>query len=299
MAEGDDPQLAKAVLMFAPEYWGQVDRFARLYSSTYTFARREARALSGVSAHFKKSLLFKCLADELRPTLAIDREELNSQGFTPANHARKLGAVFEATTLELYSSVDCTAKVLRAVFGPSTRGFKESTRALFTGYESIIGLPEPIIAELTAAAWYRPLLYLRDELTHLDTGSCSLDDETGLVRYMHTGMSRNDKPLIIEDAFAWLDANITDINGFLGRIFHQLNSTLSSTPVQQMCGITKGRMLMRSVIPTDPLTFDNGHCLSAQWFELPENPTCPFVEGCGAYRRTKTLSGSSSESSKP
>ena len=111
---------------------------------------------------------------------------------------------------------------------------------------------------------------------------------------MHTGMSKNEAPLIIDDIFAWLDTNAEDINAFLGAVFHFLFSTLASTPVQQMCGVTKGRMLMRSVIPTDPLTFDNGLCLSSHWFELPENPSCPFAGECGAYARSKSQGGGAS-----
>ena len=44
------------------------------------------------------------------------------------------------------------------------------------------------------------------------------------------------------------------------------------------------RLLERWVNPADELTFDSGRCASWQWFERPENPTCPFKENCGAYR---------------
>lgn len=287
MSDEEDPRLAKALLMFAPERWGQVDRFAKLYAGTHTFTPRDGRALSGVSAHFEKAQIFKSLAEELKSTLGIDRDELNSQGFTPANHARKLAAVIESFASELYSIVDCTAQVLRAVIGPTTRGFKSSTSNLFTNYQSISGLPQPIVDALSAAEWYLPLRYLRDELTHRATGQCSLDDDTGLVRYAHYGMRKNDQPLIYEDIFLTMEGNFDAVNLFLGQVFHYLLSTLGDTPVQQMCGITKGRILMRSVLATEPLTFDSGICLSHQWFELPENPDCPFVANCGAYSRTK------------
>jgi hypothetical protein len=287
MTTNDDPRLAKAVLMFAPEYWGQVDRFAELYAGTHTFSPRDNRALSGVSAHFKKAQIFMALAEELRWTLQIDREELNSKGFTPANHARKLAAVIETFALELYSTVDCTAKVLRAVL--STRGFKESTRYLFLNSHKIDGLPQPIVEAIAAADWYLPLLYLRDELTHFATGHCSLNDDTGLVSYAHYGMKKDNRPLIYEDIFLVMEDNLRAVNQFLQQVFHFLMSTLGDTPVHQMCGITKGRMLMRSIVPTEPLTFDSGICLSHQWFELPENPDCPFAANCGAYARTKAL----------
>ncbi|WP_157220475.1 hypothetical protein [Flavisphingomonas formosensis] len=289
MSNEDDPRLAKAVLFFAPEYWGEVTRFAKLCSGTYSLSKRDARALAGVSAHFEKAQIFKSLAEELRPTLDIDREELNRQGFTPANHARKLAAVVEAFAVELYSAADCTAQVLRATLGPSTRGFKASTSFLFTDYGKIFGLPEPIVNALSAADWYLPLRYLRDELTHRDTGHCNLQDDTGLVSYMHTGMSKNDKPLIYEDIFTTMDGNLNAVNEFLGRVFHFLVSTLSDNPIQQFCGITKGRMLMRSIVPTEPLSFNSGTCLSHRWFEQPENPDCPFAENCGAYLRAKAM----------
>jgi len=283
----DDPRLANAVLMFAPQNWGQVDRFAKLYSGTYKFRPRDSKALSGVAAHIEKALIFKSLAEELRSTLEIDHEELNTRGFTPANHARKLAAVVESFVTELYSTIDCTAQVLCAVLGPKTRGFKSSTSFLFTKFDKIVGLPQPITDAIAAAEWYLPLRYLRDELTHSTTGHCNLDNDTGLVRYAHYGMKKNDKPLIYDDIFITMEANFKLVNLFLGQVFHFLLSTLGDRPVNQICGITKGRMLMRSIVPTEPLSFDSGICLSHQWFELPENPDCPFVVKCGAYWRTK------------
>lgn len=50
-----------------------------------------------------------------------------------------------------------------------------------------------------------------------------------------------------------------------------------------MCGMVEGRLLHRYVDPSKPLDFNSGRCGSWIWFELPENPTCPFKEFCGAY----------------
>ncbi|BDY16020.1 hypothetical protein Sulfitobl28_19900 [Sulfitobacter pontiacus] len=285
----DDPRIAKALLMFSPQNWGQVDRFANLYAGSHAFSARDKRALSGVSAHFEKAHIFKSLAEELRSTLEVDREELNSKGFTAANHARKLAAVIEAFVVELYSTVDCAAKVLRAVFASSTRGFKDSTSYLFTKTDKISGLPQPIIDEIVSAEWYLPLRYLRDEITHFDVGHCSLDNDTGLVRYAHFGMKKNQKPLIYDNIFLTMDGNFDAVNLFLGKVFKCLLTTLGDTPIQLMCGTTHGRVLMRSIVPTEPLSFDGGICLSHQWFELPENPDCPFAANCGAYKRTKAM----------
>jgi hypothetical protein len=35
--------------------------------------------------------------------------------------------------------------------------------------------------------------------------------------------------------------------------------------------------------PLGEITFHSGACGAWVWFELPENPTCPFKDDCGAY----------------
>ena len=102
---------------------------------------------------------------------------------------------------------------------------------------------------------------------------------------MHMGMKLRGGVYVIEDIFVWLADTIKKLNIFLGTVFRILNSTLRSTPVQQVCGFVEGRILMRYLDPTEPLSFDSGQCFAHRWFDLPENPTCPFVEHCGAYRR--------------
>lgn len=287
MSGNNDERLANALLIFAPERWGQVERFANLHSGTYSFSAREGRALSGVTAHFDKAQIFLALSEELKSGLILDRDELNAQGFTPAHRSRKMAAVVEAFVTELYSTVDCTAQVLRAVFGRDARGFRSSTSYLFTNWDKIDGLPQEITDAIREAEWYLPLRYLRDELTHCATGHCRLDSETGLVGYAHFGMKKDDKPLIYDDILHTMKKNLDAVNVFLGQIFHHLVSTLGDTPVSQMCGMTRGRILMRDVVPTEPLSFDSGTCKSFEWFELPENPDCPFAADCGAYTRTK------------
>lgn len=286
MPKEEMARVAPPILMFTPDKWGEVDRFTQLHSGTYKLKPREVRVLSGVRAHFHKGLIFKNIANEMRPNLKIDRVELKKQGFTAAEHSKNLSACVEAAVLELYSSVDCTAKVLRSIYGPTTRGFKDSTRSLFKACEKIKGLPEEIVVEIRNADWYSPLLHLRDELTHCDAGKCHFNEDTGLVYYMHTGISKGEDPLIIEDVFSWIEKYFDDVNKFLARIFRFLSSNLSDNPVELMCGMTDGRILLRAVNPSETLTFDNGHCLSHQWFDLPENPSCPFSAQCGAYVRT-------------
>jgi hypothetical protein len=226
----------------------------------------------------------------VRPALAIDRAEINEHGFTLAENSRQLATVIEAAIMEIYSAVDCTAKVLRAIYGPSTRGFKESTRFLFLSFDSIKGdFPDALKDILRNAAWYEGLRFLRDELTHLGTGSCHPANATEAVSYMHLGIKTDGKPLIVDDVFQWLSTLIEVVNDFLGRIFLFLRNSLKSTPVMQICGMVEGRMLMRYLDTTQEVTFASGQCHSWQWFEQPDAPTCPFVTNCGAYARVRPM----------
>jgi hypothetical protein len=263
--------------MFAPELWGQVVLFSKLYSETYKFSEREQRALAGVTQHFEKATMFQWLAVKLRPNLNVDQAELNERGFTPANNARELAMVIEAAVLELYSSVDCTAQVLHAIYGRGSRGLKKSTRSFFGSFDGISGsFPDAIKDIMRGVSWYEELLYIRDELTHLGTGSCHLDETTANVRYMHIGVKIGGGPLILDDIFTWLSLRIEAVNTFFGQVFRFLRSTLQSTPVVQFCGIVEGRMLMRYVDPTQDITFASGTCFSYRWFEQPDAAYVPL-----------------------
>lgn len=283
------PEKLPVLLMFAPDRWGQVERFQNLYSASFNFTPLQKRFVSGVTNHFNKALTLEALAEKLRPNLEIDRRELEEKGHTPALHSNELSAVIEAAILELYSSVDCAAKVVIAIYSQrAVRGLKDSTRGLFHNTDKITGpFPETLKTALRDAAWYEDLRFLRDELTHRQTGSCNLDDKTKIISYMHPGIIREGRAYIIDDIFAWFRAKLDAINRFLGVVFHELNTLLLPTPVHIICGMTEGRMLMRQVDPSKALTFDSGVCLSHLWFDKPGNVSCPFLAHCGAYRAAK------------
>ncbi len=281
------PPRNSTVRTFAPELWGQVDTFSNLYQETYKFSREDARALGGVSQHFEKSMTFMGIATRMVPSLDRDDEELERLAYTSAIASRELGMILEAAMLELYSSVDCAAKVIRAVHLKQCRGFKASTRSLFNNFETIIGLPEQIKTPLRKATWFNQLCFIRDELTHLATGSCRRDLGSEAIRYMHVGIRQGDGVLVIDDFFAWFRTKHAEVNAFLGEVFQFLLAGLKSTPIPIMCGMVDGRALIRWVIPTESITFASGTCGSWQWFELPTLPTCPLVEACGAYARTR------------
>lgn len=291
------PVVAAALRMFAPELWGQVDTFRRFWPTTYSFDERQARAVAGVEAHFIKYQRLRSLAAKLAPNLQIDASQLEERGYTPADNAAELATVIEAAILELYSSVDCTVKVLRAIYGPGTQGFKDSTRGLFQGVGKLTGaFPEALKPVFADAPWYWRLVHLRDELTHLATGNVRAGREGEAVGYFHYGLKEGGKPLTIDDIFCWMDGMAADINAFLGAVFLHLNGTLNDSPIMQPCGMVEGRMLMRELRPVGTITFDSGACTSWVWFEQPENPTCPFVDHCGAYQNKISLPSQSSPS---
>ena len=277
------------VRKFAPEYWDQLERFTQFYSQTFDFSPGTKKAVSGALNHFRKVLILKSLALKIKPNLELDNQELEKNCFTPANNSRELSAVIEGIILELHSSIDCTRKVLYAIF-KNYKGIQNSTRKLFQNafHDKIDDrFPEYLKETIKGAHWYSGLMKIRDELTHSDVGSCHLDRKTDKVSYIHTGFTINGKALVIEDIFEKVDDTFKDVNEFLSKIYGFLNSQLSDNEVWQMCGIFGGRIYSRFVKPSEAIDFNSGRCEAFQWFEKEENPTCPFVETCGAYKNRK------------
>jgi hypothetical protein len=287
-----------SVRVFAPELWGELQSFAKFYHQSFQFTALQQRAVSGAVNHFQKSLRFHGLALKLKPNINLDLEELNRDGYTPAVNSYELSAVIESIFTELYSSVDCTRKILSAIYS-NNRGLPTgSTRKLFQKIRqdrNSVDLPEVLINAIESADWYEELLHIRDELTHSDTGTCYLNDKSGKIEYMHTGINNSGKPLIIDDIFEEVEKCIHSVNAFLGKTYNFLNSLLSREPVPQLCGIFFGRGYMRQVVPAEVVDINSGTCISHTWFELEENPTCPLACSCGAYKKAKASESGQNE----
>jgi hypothetical protein len=180
---------------------------------------------------------------------------------------------------------------IREVGGGVTIAQKLDTAAQPDMPESAIAsgcvFPDPLKEIIRGAGWFGRLLFLRDELTHLGAGVCHLPERAETVTYMHTGVTEDGKPLIVDDIMAWLDGQFAAVKLFLGQVFGFLRGTLGPAPVMLICGMVEGRMLMRFVDPTQPLDWSNGRCQSWVWFERPDAPTCPFTGRCGAYARVR------------
>lgn len=274
------------VRIYAPEQWGTLEKFSNFYGTTYAFSETGKRALSGAKNHFRKADTLRNLAHKIVPDLTQEAEELDENGFSEGVSSSELSAVIEAVILELYASVDCTRKVLTEIYA-KFQGVPDSTRKYFQNIQKgkiDPEFPEQLILAVTEASWYTGFRIIRDELTHLDSGSCSKDRDTGKVRYIHSGIKIKGKPLIIEDIFEKIDQSFNEVNQFIGRVFAYLYNSLNDEETTQLCGIFNGHPYTRSVAPSQAIDFHGGVCNSYKWFELEENTTCIFAGECGAYK---------------
>jgi hypothetical protein len=276
-----------SVRTYAPELWGQVDVFVHFYAGTHEFNKDAKKAIAGVTNHFKKARLLRELATKLAPNLDLDLQQLNSHGYTPAANASEFSAVVEGVFLELYSTIDCTRKVLVSLYR-RTRKIPDSTRKLFQRTrDGELGsdFPDALKEAFLAATWYEELLAIRDELTHSDIGSCRLDSISRLISYSHRGVSTHGAPLEIPDVFGKLDELISGVNAFSGLIFNYLNLQLKPHTIDQLCGIFFGRAYMRKLPLEGVIDFNTGTCQSQTWFNRETQYRCPFADVCGAYAR--------------
>lgn len=282
--------ITPTVRTFAPEQWGQVDIFRIFHAGTHRFKPDTKKAIFGVTNHFHKALTLQQLSIKLLPNLSKDEAELQSKGFTPATNAKEFSAVLEEVFTELYSSIDCTRKVIVSIYR-RTRGLPDSTRKLFQKVRGgLLGndFPDVLKQAIASADWYDELLAIRDELTHSDIGNCRVDRDTKLVTYMHTGIHREGKPLIINDVMGRIQFLIESINNFLGRIFHYLNTQLKITTVDQLCGFFFGRGYLRKVTLAPSIDLNSGICQSHTWFDNDTQFRCPLAGSCGAYESAKS-----------
>jgi len=273
------------LITFAPEQWGQLDRFQRFYPKTYAFDFHTQKAVGGAANHLRKAWILCNVTKERVGLLEEDHKQFQSCGYTPANRAKELSALVETVILELYSVVDCTRKVVTFIYR-DYKGVAQSTHKFFQrARDGKIdeAVPQVIRDTFAFADWYSDFRRMRDELTHADIGSCNQNTQTGKVAYFHLGLGDKQKALVIDDIFSYLDNLFEQVNVFLGRIFAYLNGTLSNSASLQICGFFGGRVYTRYVKPQEAKDFNSGRCDAYKWFEKEGNPPCPFMSQCKAY----------------
>lgn len=275
------------IIIFDPSKWGEVVKFRRFASSTYDFDIHANSALSGIEGHFQKYNVLMGLAQRMVLKLDEDKEELTKQGYSNAIRSKELAAIIETLFCELYSCVDCTRQVIKAVYGklPGTPG-KSTTRLFTRAANGTIDerVPVEIRNALAEAKWFPRFRNIRDAIIHSNVGSCSEDD--GHVSYYHERLGKNmSNSLAIDDVFQDISIYADNINKLLGPIFQTLNDTLKDEATPQICGIFGGRVYERFASPYEAQNSHSGKCKSYEWFEKEMHPTCPFVKSCGAYAK--------------
>jgi len=283
------------VILFLPEHWGEVDKFSRFWSTTYSFDMHSQKKISGVIGHLSKVNYLTSLARRLSPNLAEDERQLHENGHSPAHNAKELAAVIETIFCELYSVLDCARGVLYSIF-PNHKGIRQSTRGTFQNAfadEIDDEIPGSICEALKQTeSWFHKLRKLRDEVTHQSVGSCTRNRETDKISYLHTGLGGPGKSLVIENVFSEIECYFKDINNFLSSVFRELNDTLKDKPVRLLCVVSDGRFFMRKVCPSEAKDFDSGFCESQKFFDAEGGIECPYKHTCQAYARAKSEMGS-------
>lgn len=280
------------VQMFAPEHWGTVEKFVRFAPWTYGFSQAQGAALQGVLGHFEKAITLTRVAQRLEEGLALDREEVETTGYSAALRSKEFAAVVEEIFGELYACLDTMRQVLKAVY-PKARGIKDKTSSLFTNAVSgnlDPSLPEPIRSALVEAHddWFLCLRRIRTAVTHLSPGDCS-PREDGKVAYFNSALGTLTNALALDNVWGEIGRYTDAVNGLLGVIFHELNITLKDERAEKVCGVYAERIYQRFVSPMEAVDFHGGVCKSYEWFEKPENPTCPRSGECGAYAQAQGL----------
>ncbi len=290
MEEKDQRKLTN-VITFAPDVWGEVRKFIRFYYTTYKFTEYVNSSLLGVDGHFHKYSILMGLAKRLVPDLKKDNEELIQRGYTEAIHSKELAAIIDTLFCELYSSVDCTRTVIGAIYGKYRNVPTKSTSKMFKNAAEQ-KMDERVPQEIRKAFedgqsdWFPKLKKIRDSLNHSNIGSCS--ENEGKISYYHSLLGKEKgNVLLTDDVFKELSDYEIKVNGFLGLIFHSLNQTLKDEEIVQICGVFNSRFYQRFVSPREALNFHSGRCKSCEWFEKEDQPTCPFVDTCGAYKNRK------------
>jgi len=181
------------VIIFAPDIWGEVQKFRHFAFPTYNLPLYVNIALSGIEGHFEKYSILTGLGRSLAPKIVEDYEELAKQGYSKAIHSKELAAIIDTLFCELYSVVDCTRAVIGAIYGKFRNVPTDSTSKLFRkAAENIIDerVPLEIRNALKEAQndWFPRLKEIRDAINHYGIGSCSEND--GKISYYHDRLGK-------------------------------------------------------------------------------------------------------------
>jgi hypothetical protein len=284
-------QSDRFLMQFQPACWTPAGKFLRFLGPPFTVSRALNEAVQSCADHIRKYETFAELAAELAPKLALDRDELETQGHSPANRSRQFAALIEVLVCELYSVLDgiryTTFHIYRKVRGVQS----SSTSKLFSkASERSYGkdFPDELLAIFAAASpdWLPELRRLRTAFTHGGLGSCWLSQDRTEIIYTNSSLGNDAVAHVIPDIVAHVRRLATAVFELTHDFFEFHYGQLQQNECSQFCGFYRGRGYMRKVKPEAQLDWGSGICVSREWFDNEPEFKCPLAGECAAYRRT-------------
>jgi hypothetical protein len=278
------------LMQFQPAHWTPAGKFLKFLGPPFNRTRVLNEAIQSCADHTRKYETFAELAAELAPKLALDRDELESQGYSPAARSRQFAALIEVLVCELYSVLDgiryTTFHIYRKVRGVQSG----STSKLFSkASERSYGeeFPEELLTLFDAAYrdWFLELRRLRTAFTHGGLGSCSLSQDRTVIAYINQSLGSDAIAHVIPDIVAHLNALAIAVFKLTHDFFEYHYGQLQQNDSSQFCGFYRGRGYMRNAKPEPNLAWDSGICSSRGWFDNESEYMCPLANECAAYRR--------------
>lgn len=281
------------LLSFIPENWDAAKVFGTFPCKGVSNQKLFKRGINSVRDHLEKYRTFAGLANKLIPGFEVDREQIESDGFSPAVHSKEFAAVVESCVCELYSALDGVRDVIFTVYNDVQGVQKKSNEKLYRkAFDNEYGenFPSELneILSKVYKEWFKNFRGFRTEMIHGSLGSTSMDHETKKIRYFHQGMGGNGNSLIMEDFVAFISDLYVKVLSHLNEVFGFLYRSLPLSPTSVVCGIYKGRFYERLVEPDVPLKNESGYCVARQWFDNLKEFKCPLLSECKAYERSIT-----------
>lgn len=285
------PDLPKIFhLQFAPDTWSALRKLQYFVGPPLAKNGYIRIGLRDCENHLEKVSVLWRVAEQLRSGLVLDRKELAHFGATKNLHSQEFAAVCEAIVCALYSALDGLRVFIFGAYHGVKRVQNESNekllkRAKLNEYGCEFDEEIRVLLADAYDSWFPSLRQLRTELIHGSTGSCHLDANTNLVGYINSGIKQDGRSYIQDD----IEKLLFGFEGSIRKLFEDIATIHLArlTPELQfkICGSYLGRWYGRMVAISPTISFNDGHCLSYDWFETEEGLFCPLAERCAAYQR--------------
>ena len=284
------------LIWFRPGDWSERDRFHQFCQTScrpdgdrkFVAGSKTFESHLGAHWHMDSFRVLVELARDLAPGLADENLELETKGYTNARNGQKLRTLIEVAIKELYSALECTIKVIHAIYGNKVRGFQQSVSRFVKRPKIQESLP-PELRLPEGGSWV-DLVDLRALLTHFNVGHVSMAKDEPRIEYLHADFKKDGGAFHLEDLFDWVETLEEQLSAFQECVYGFLNRNhIEPGEVQVMCGMYRGLCYTRLLEPADDVSWHSGTCEARGWFEQEGKEPCPLRSRCGAYRRSVAL----------